>query len=80
MADPVPQLPPIPLPTAVEAAALNVARHCLRRVGTHAATHLLGFPPLTKATADLAEFSNMLLTSAALCEGLLELADEHRRR
>lgn len=58
----------------------GVQASCRFRGGTHTATHLLGFPPLTKATADVAEFSNMLLTSAALCEGVLDLADEHRRR
>jgi hypothetical protein len=68
------------LPTAVEAAALNVARRYLRRVGTHAATHLLGFPPLTKYAVDVAEFSNMLLTSAAVCEGVLDLANEYGRK
>jgi hypothetical protein len=80
VADPAPQLPPIPLPTDDEAAALDVARAYLRRAGTHTATHLLGFPPMSKFTTDVAEFSNMLLTSAALCEGLLDLADEYRRR
>jgi hypothetical protein len=68
------------LPTAVEAAALTVARHYLRRVGTHAATHVLGCPPLTKYAADVPEFSNMLLTSEALCEGLLDLADGQWQR
>jgi hypothetical protein len=80
VADPTSQLPPIPLPTEAEAAALDVARGYFRRAGTHAATHLLGFPPLSDAGAGIADFSNLLLTSASLCDGFLDLADEHRQK
>ena len=43
------------------------------------ASVLLGCPQLTGDTTTLAEFSTLLLHSAALCEGLLELTDELHR-
>jgi hypothetical protein len=39
-----------------------------------------GFPPLNGDTATLAEFSTLMLRSAALCKGLLELTDELDRQ
>jgi hypothetical protein len=41
---------------------------------------LLGFPPLDPDTAALAEFSTLMLRSAGLCDGLLELTDELDRQ
>jgi hypothetical protein len=74
---PVAQLPP---PSAEQAAALETVRAYLNQAGTQVASCLLGCPPLTSETATLAELSTQMLRSAALCEGLLELADEQRRR
>jgi hypothetical protein len=51
--------------------------HC---AGTQVASVLLGCPPLDPNTAALAEFSTLMLRSAALCEGVLELADERDRQ
>ena len=52
----------------------------LNLAGTQVASVLLGFPPLDRDTATLAEFSTLMLRSAALCEGLLELADDLDRQ
>ena len=71
---------PLPPPTAVQAAALEIVREYLTQAGTQVASGLLGCPPLTRETATLAEFSTQMLRGAALCEGVLELADEQLRR
>lgn len=70
---PVPRFPP---PSDEQAAALRTASEYLKLAGTQAATFVLGCPPLNGDTAMLAEFSNAMLSGAALCMGLLELADE----
>src|SRR5215212_10833235 len=70
---------PLPPPSAEQAAALVIVREYLTQAGTQVASGLLGCPPLTRETATLAEVSTQMLRGAALCEGLLELADEQRR-
>ena len=75
--DPVAPLPP---PTAEQATALETVRAYLTQAGTQVASCLLGCPPLSHETATLAELSTQMLRGAALCEGLLELADEHLSR
>jgi hypothetical protein len=76
---PVP-VAPLPPPNAEQMAALETVRAYLNQAGTQVASYLLGCPPLTRDTATLAEFSTQMLRGAALCEGLLELADEQLRR
>ena len=71
-------MPPLPVvrvppPTAEQAAALQTARAYLTFAGTQVASVLLGCPPLNSDTAALAEFSSLLLRSAALCDGVLDL-------
>ncbi|MCC7021203.1 MAG: hypothetical protein IT338_00160 [Thermomicrobiales bacterium] len=75
-----PAYPPFSLPDAEQAIALQMASDYLTRVGTQAATFLLGCPKIDGDTALIAEFSNTLLNSAALCAGLVEIADEQDRR
>ena len=70
---------PLPPPSAEQAAALQTVSAYLNQAGTQVASGLLGCPPLTSETATLAEFSTQMLRGAALCEGLLELADEQLR-
>ena len=70
---PVVHFPP---PSDEQAAALQTTRDYLHQAGTQVASVLLGVPPLTGDTATLAEFSTLMLRSAALCDGLLELTDE----
>ena len=70
----------VPPPNTEQAAALQTAREYLHVAGTQVASVLLGFPPLDRDTAALAEFSTLMLRSAALCDGLLELADELNRQ
>jgi len=78
----IPHLPVVhfPPPNPEQAAALRTARAYLHVAGTQVASVLLGFPPLSPDTAALAEFSTLILRSAALCEGLLELVDELDRQ
>ena len=78
-------MPPLPVvrvppPTAEQAAALQTARAYLTFAGTQVASVLLGFPPLDPNTTALAEVSTLILRSAALCEGLLELTDHLDRQ
>jgi hypothetical protein len=60
-------------------AALETVQAPLTQAGTQVASYLLGCPPLNNETATLAEISTQMLRGAALCEGLLEQADEQRR-
>jgi hypothetical protein len=78
----IPHLPVVhvPPPNPEQAAALQTASEYLTLSGTQVASLLLGFPPLDPDTAALAEFSSLMLRSAALCEGLLELADDLDRQ
>jgi hypothetical protein len=78
----IPHLPVVhfPPPNPEQAVALQTAGAYLSSAGTQIASVLLGFPALSADTAALAEFSTLLLRSAALCEGLLELADELDRQ
>src|SRR5215203_5916265 len=78
----IPHLPVVhfPPPNPDQAAALQTTREYLRCAGTQVASVLLGFPPLDPDTAALAEFSTLLLRSAALCDGLRELADDPDRQ
>jgi hypothetical protein len=69
---------PLPLPNDVESAALRTVSDYLTRAGTQVASVLLGCPPLDGDTKVTAEFSNLLLGSAALCSGLLDLEDDER--
>jgi hypothetical protein len=59
-----------------QAVALQVVGEYLALAGMQAATALLGCPPVDRDTTRLAEISNSLLTSAALCAGLVEMAEE----
>jgi hypothetical protein len=68
-------MPPFPLPTVEEAVALQIASAYLTQAGTQVASFLLGCPPLDNGATLLAEFSNSMLTGAALCAGLVEMAD-----
>jgi hypothetical protein len=78
----IPHLPVahVPPPNEDQAAALQTARAYLHCAGTQVASVLLGFPSLDPDAAALAEFSTLMLRSAALCDGLLELADELDRQ
>jgi hypothetical protein len=78
----IPHLPVVhvPQPSPEQTAALLTAREYLHVAGTQVASVLLGFPPLDPNTAALAEFSTLMFRSAALCEGLLALADELDRK
>jgi hypothetical protein len=69
---------PYPPPNREEVETLSVASAYLSQTGTQVASMLPGCPPLNDEAALLAEFSNSLLASALLCEGLLEPNDEHR--
>jgi hypothetical protein len=64
-----------PPPDDNQAAALLTTCEYLNKAGTQVASFLLGFPPLGGDTTTLAEFSTVMLRSAALCDGLLELTD-----
>jgi hypothetical protein len=74
----IPHLPVVhfPPPNPEQAAALQTVSEYLTQAGTQVASILLGFPALGGDTPTLAEFSTLMLRSAALCEGLLELADD----
>jgi hypothetical protein len=74
---PVVHFPP---PNENQAAALRSASEYLTFAGTQVASFLLGFPPIDPDTAALVEFSTLMLRSAALCDGLLELTDELDRQ
>ena len=78
----IPHLPVVhvPPPTPEQAAALQTTREYLHVAGTQVASVLLGFPQLNGDTATLAEFSSLMLRSAALCDGLLELVDHLDRQ
>lgn len=71
-------IPPFPLPTEEEAVALQIVSEYLTLAGTQAASLLLGCPPVDTETTLLADFSNSMLTGAALCAGLVELAEEQQ--
>ena len=77
----VPHLPIVHVlpPSTEQAAALQTTSEYLHQAGTQVASVLLGFPQVDPDTAALAEFSTQMLRSAALCEGLLELADALNR-
>ena len=74
MAIPHPHLPIVHFlpPNPEQVAALKTARAYLTVAGTQLASVLLGFPQLSDDSATLAEFSTLMLRSAALCEGLLD--------
>jgi hypothetical protein len=72
--------PPFSLPDPEQTIALQMASDYLTQIGAQAATFLLGCPKITGDSALIAEFSNTLLNSAALCAGLVEIADEQDRR
>ena len=70
-----PRIPPLPfaLPDAADAAALARAGAYLARAGTQAASQLLAAPA---DAALLMAVRDEFLASAALCEGLLDLATD----
>jgi hypothetical protein len=74
----IPHLPVVhfPPPNPEQAAALQTTCKYLTQTGMQVASVLLGVPALSGDTAALAEFSTLVLRSAALCEGLLDLASE----
>jgi hypothetical protein len=76
------QLPVVhfPPPNETQADALRSVSEYLHVAGTQVASVLLGCPPLNPGTAALAEFSSLLLRSAALCDGVLDLAADLDRR
>lgn len=72
-----PQSVPIfPLPDQEQAIALQIVCDYLTQAGTQAATALLGCPKIDGSTTLLAEFSNSMLSGAALCAGLVAIVDE----
>jgi hypothetical protein len=62
-------------PNPEQATALQTTCTYLHQAGTQVASVLLGFPALSGDTTTLAEFSTQMLCRAALCDGLLDLAD-----
>jgi hypothetical protein len=78
----IPHLPVVhfPPPNPEQAAALRTTGAYLHQAGTQIAGLLLGFPQLIPDTATLAEFGTLILRSAALCDGLLDLVDELDRQ
>ena len=76
MALPLPRTVPIPPPNHDEALALAVAGSYLTRAGTQVASRLLGCPDPDGEAIILADLSDNLLGSAALCARLLDLAAE----
>jgi hypothetical protein len=78
----IPHLPIVhfPPPSEDQAAALQSVSAYLNQAGAQVASVLLGFSRLNGDTATLAEFSTLLLRSAALCDGLRELADDPDRQ
>ena len=70
----------VPLPNHDEVRALAVAGSYLTRAGTQVASRLLGCPEPDREAVMLADLSDTLLGSAALCSGLLDLADDEPRR
>jgi hypothetical protein len=68
---------PFPMPDQEQAVALQIVSDYLTLVGTQSASLLLGCPRIDGDTVLLAEFSNSLLTGAALCAGLVEAASRH---
>ena len=77
MVIPVDRIVSFSLPDEEQAVALQIASEYLTQAGTQSASLLLGCPRVDGETALLAEFSNSLLTGAALCAGLVELAGEY---
>jgi hypothetical protein len=77
MVIPVDRIVSFPLPDEEQAVALQIASEYLTLAGTQSASRLLGCPRVDGETALLAEFSNSLLTGAALCAGLVEMAGEY---
>jgi hypothetical protein len=69
-------MPAFPLPNQEEAIALQIVSDYLSHAGTQSASLLLGCPSIDDATTLLAEFSNSMLSGAALCAGLVEIADQ----
>jgi hypothetical protein len=70
-------VPAFPLPTSEEAVALQIVSEYLTLPGTQSASVVLGCPPVDNNATLLAEFSNSMLSSAALCAELVELAEFH---
>lgn len=64
-----------PLPTPEEAIALQIVGEYLSQAGAHSASALLGCPPLDGETSLIAQLSNRMLSGAALCADLVELAE-----
>ncbi len=69
----------VPSPTAAEAAALAVVATYLARAGTRAASLLLGHAPTAPDGPLLEAVRDQLLGGAALCNGLLDLANTRGR-
>ena len=69
---------PVLPPSAAEAAALSVAAGYLARAGTRTASLLLGGRVVGGDAALLEALRDSLLGSAALCDGLLDLADQRK--
>lgn len=64
-----------PPPDEEQAVALQIVSDYLSLAGTQTATLLLGCPKLDGDISVLAEFSNNMLRGAALCAGLVRIAD-----
>lgn len=64
-----------PPPDEEQAVALQIVSDYLSLAGTQTATLLLGCPKVDNDTTVLAEFSNSMLRGAALCAGLVRIAD-----
>jgi hypothetical protein len=74
---PVVRFPPL---SPEQALALQTASEYLNHAETQVTSVHFGVPQLTGDTAILAEFITLMLCSAALCDGLLELADTMDRQ
>ncbi len=62
-------------PNEEEAVALQIVSDYLTHTGTQFASFLLGSPRLDGDTVLLAEFSNSMLSGAALCAELVHVAE-----
>jgi hypothetical protein len=67
-------------PNEEEAVALQIASDYLTHAGTQFASFLLGCPRLDGDTVLLAEFSNSMLSGAALCAELVHVAERRADR
>jgi hypothetical protein len=73
-------MPSFTPPNEEEAVALQIVSDYLTHAGTQFASFLLGSPRLDGDTVLLAEFSNSMLSGAALCAELVHVAERRSDR